>query len=55
MMGEWPPILDQQEFEIIGKEKREDFMQYIVRFYWTPNEQTEGYLLVPDKKGKNQL
>ena len=52
MMGEWPPILDQQEFEIIGKEKREDFMQYIVRFYWTPNEQTEGYLLVPDKKGK---
>ena len=52
MMGEWPPVLDQQEFEIIGKEKREDFMQYKVRFYWTSNEQTEGYLLVPDKKGK---
>ncbi len=27
-------------------------MQYCVRFYWTPNEQTEGYLLVPDKEGK---
>lgn len=27
-------------------------MQYRVRFYWTPNEQTEGYLLVPDKEGK---
>ena len=52
MMGEWPPLMDQQEFEIIGKEKREDFVQYKVRFYWTPNEQTEGYLLVPDKKGK---
>ena len=52
MMGKWPPILDQQEFEIIGKEKREDFIQYKVRFYWTPNEQTEGYLQVPDRKGK---
>lgn len=52
MMGEWPPVLNQQEFEFIGKEKREDFMQYRVRFYWTPNEQTEGYLLIPDKKGK---
>ncbi len=26
MMGEWPPVLNQQEFEFIGKEKREDFM-----------------------------
>ena len=52
MMGEWPPLLENQEFEIIGKEKREDFTQFKVRFYWTPNEQTEGYLLVPDKKGK---
>lgn len=52
MMGEWPPILNQQEFEIISKENREDFTQYKVRFYWTPNEQTEGYLLVPNKVGK---
>ncbi len=52
MLGEWPPILDQQEFKIIDKEKREDFTQYRVRFYWTPNEQTEGYLLIPDKKGQ---
>lgn len=52
MMGEWPPILTQQEFEIIDKEKREDFTQYKVQFYWTPNEQTEGYLLIPEKQGK---
>ncbi|MFA6795879.1 MAG: prolyl oligopeptidase family serine peptidase, partial [Proteiniphilum sp.] len=40
-----------QEFEILSSTKREDFTQHKVRFYWTPNEQTEGYLLIPDKKG----
>lgn len=52
MMGEWPLILDEQQFEFLGSEKREDFTQYKVRFKWTPNQYTEGYLLVPDKKGK---
>src|SRR5690554_791729 len=52
MMGEWPSILDDQEFEILKEEKREDFTQYTVRFKWTPNEYTEGYLLVPEKEGK---
>ncbi|MDI9523077.1 MAG: sialidase, partial [Bacteroidota bacterium] len=37
MMGEWPPILTDQTFEIIETEKREDFTQHLVRFYWTPN------------------
>lgn len=52
MMGRWEPLLTNQEFEFIDKENRENFTQYKVRFYWTPNEQTEGYLLVPNKKGK---
>lgn len=52
MMGEWPPLLTSQWFEVISQEQREDFTQYKVRFYWTPDEQTEGYLLVPNKKGK---
>ena len=52
MMGEWPALLTDQEFEIISEENREDFKQYKVRFNWTPNEQTEGYLLIPSKKGK---
>ena len=51
MMGEWPPILTDQTFEIIETEKREDFTQHLVRFYWTPNQQTEGYLLIPDGEG----
>lgn len=52
MMGEWPELLKDQEFEVISEEKIEDFTRYTVRFYWTPNEQTQGYLLVPDKEGK---
>lgn len=52
MMGEWPPLMDRQEFEIIGKEEIETSTRYKVRFNWTPNEKTEGYLLIPNKKGK---
>ena len=52
IMGEWPPIIKDQNLEILDTLKRENFHQYHIRFYWTPNEQTEGYLLVPDKKGR---
>lgn len=52
MMGAWPPLLKEQEFEIVDEEKVETFTRYKVRFNWTPNEQTEGYLLVPDTKGE---
>lgn len=52
MMGEWPSILEEQEFDIVDEEKIESFTRYRVRFYWTPNEQTEGYLFVPDKEGE---
>lgn len=52
LIGEWPPVITNQKFEIINTLKREDFYQYRVRFCWTPNEQTEGYLLIPDKRGK---
>ena len=52
LMGEWPPVMTSQQIEIIDTIYRENFIQYTVRFFWTPNQQTEGYLLVPDKKGK---
>jgi hypothetical protein len=52
MMGDWPSINEDQDFEILDQEKREDFTQYTVRFKWTPSEYTEGYLLIPDKEGK---
>lgn len=52
MMGEWPPIIEDQQFEILETVQREGFTQHKVRFYWIPNEQTEGYLLIPDTQGE---
>ncbi len=52
MMGEWPSIREDQQFEILETVQRENFTQHRVRFFWIPNEQTEGYLLVPETKGK---
>lgn len=52
MMGGWPPIIKKQQFEFIESTQREGFVQHKVKFYWTPNEQTEGYLLVPNTKEK---
>ena len=51
MMGPWPEVIRDQEFEILSTTQREDFTQHKVRFNWTPNEQTEGYLLVPNNGG----
>lgn len=50
-MGQWPPLLTDQQLEITGSERRENFMQHRVRFRWTPDELTEGYLLVPEGQG----
>ena len=51
MMGAWPTLLKDQQMKILDSMRRDGFTQYRVQFYWTPDEQTEGYLLVPDGKG----
>lgn len=48
LMGEWPALMTDQRMEILDSTQREDFTQYHVRFYWTPTQQTSGYLLIPD-------
>jgi hypothetical protein len=52
MMGKWPPLLKNQKLEIAGSIHRDGFTQYVVRFNWLPHQQTEGYLLIPDGRGK---
>jgi len=52
MMGKWPPLLKSQKMKMIDSMRRDGFMQYTIQFYWTPNEQTKGYLLIPDGNGK---
>lgn len=52
MMGEWPPLIKDQEMKFVDTVRRDGFTQFRIRFKWMPNEETEGYLLVPDGKGK---
>ncbi len=52
LMGHWPALITDKKLEILDSVRRENFMQYKVRFYWLPDEQTEGYLLVPDGEGE---
>ncbi|MGV3505028.1 MAG: dienelactone hydrolase family protein [Adhaeribacter sp.] len=52
LMGAWPALIENQKMEILETTRREGFTQHRVRFNWTPNEKTTGYLLVPDGKGK---
>ncbi|MDD4019231.1 MAG: dienelactone hydrolase family protein [Kiritimatiellae bacterium] len=50
-MGEWPPLITGQKLECLETVRRENFTRHHVRFNWTPDEKTDGYLLVPDGKG----
>ena len=52
MMGAWPPLLTKQKMTLLDSTQKEGFVQYKVQFRWTPNEETKGYLLVPNGKGK---
>ncbi len=51
LMGEWPPTIKNQKPEFLDTIKRENFTQHRIRFYWTPSEKTEGYLIIPDGEG----
>lgn len=55
MMGEWPALMTEQKMEMVDSVRRENFVQYRVRFKWTPTEWTEGYLLVPQGGRKRKL
>ena len=48
LMGKWPPLITDPEVEVLETKRRENFEQRQVRFRWTPNEWTTGYLLIPD-------
>ena len=51
LMGQWPPLITEPEVEILERGRRENFDQLRVRFRWTPQEFTTGYLLIPDGDG----
>ncbi|QDV22183.1 dienelactone hydrolase family protein [Aureliella helgolandensis] len=51
LLGEWPPLLTEQELQIIDSVQREDFTQHRIEFEWMPGEKTQGYLLAPQAQG----
>lgn len=52
LMGAWPAIITNQNFEIRESTRKQGFTQYKVRFYWLPGQKTDAYLMVPDGAGK---
>lgn len=52
MMGEWPDLLVDNKLEYLDTMPKDGYTEYKIRFLWTPVHYTEGYLLVPDGKGK---
>jgi BAAT / Acyl-CoA thioester hydrolase C terminal len=50
-LGLWPDLITNPQVEIVESSRRENFMQYKIRFLWTPSEMTTGYLLIPDGNG----
>jgi hypothetical protein len=52
LMGAWPALFKDQKFEILDSVRKDGYTQFSVRFKWLPEETTDGYLLVPDGKGK---
>jgi len=51
MLGKWPPLDTNPKVEILESKRRESFMQHRIRFAWTPQKKTIGYLLIPVSKG----
>ncbi len=52
LMGNWPALITDQKFEFLDSVRRDGFTRYKVRFSWIPGQKTNGYLLLPDGKGK---
>lgn len=53
LLGEWPAMVGEQQFEYLDTLHCEHFNRYRVRLQWMPGDTTEGYLFVPHVKGRN--
>lgn len=52
LLGEWPPLVADPGLEYLESEAMDGYTRHRVRFLWTPEERTVGYLLVPDGGGQ---
>lgn len=51
LLGKWPALITQPSVEVLETVQKEGYKQQKIRFLWTPNEKTTGYLLIPDGEG----
>ncbi len=51
IMGAWPPLLEKPALEVLESKARENFTQQKVRIQISPDQHSEGYLLLPEGKG----
>lgn len=47
LMGPWPAVITSPDIDILAAERRDNILQYRVRFMLAPDHPTTGYLLVP--------
>ncbi|MGV3754220.1 MAG: dienelactone hydrolase family protein [Verrucomicrobiota bacterium] len=52
VMGPWPEVLANPKLEILSTTNREDFIQHKVKVQYGATQFHDGYLLVPQGKGK---
>ncbi len=52
MMGPWPALIRDQKIKIVKSVNKDGYVQHTIKFFWLPGQETQGYLLVPDGKGK---
>ncbi|WP_237607633.1 outer membrane protein assembly factor BamB family protein [Roseimaritima sediminicola] len=50
-LGAWPPLMEDQQLEILETTREEGLSVHRVGLQWTPENRTEGYLLVPEGPG----
>ncbi len=51
-LGKWPDLITEPKVEVLESVRRENFQQLKIRFLWTQQEYTTGYLLIPDGEGR---
>lgn len=51
LLGKWPPLITEPQIEVLETKRFEEFTREQIRFRWTPQEETTGYLLMPHGDG----
>lgn len=51
-MGQWPDYIQNQHLKVLSSTAKDGYTEQEVSFRWLPDQETRGYLLIPEGKGK---